>query len=686
MFQRNRIRHNPASPRYGGARRTRHLRFEPLEQRQLLAVDFGNAVFGYISDNRVLDSGVVVTRIDNLETTDNLDSKTIAMSDSFSFRGTNEWQLDVLANDVVAEGSDGARIVSVLPDSRLDVNISDDGQSLSVVRNEDLQTTYDYYLSYTIADDFGKGSTTWVSVEYTPLIFARHDSATTMRGESAIVDVLANDGAANGTPSISELDMTETRGTVELASGAIRYTPAEDFVGRDTFRYLIEDVDGNTAWGTATIHVGGRIELSPDDVFVNYSLDVTDDDDNAVDRVRIGDKFTVGLYVEHMSAYPQGVFAAFADILFDPNLVERDGKFAFRGPYKNLSGADRPGLIDELGGIAGISPHGGGRHLVAEIPFVAIADGTVDFELDPADDEVQNATLVYNLSTIVPRENISYENVVPNFDSVESGDAQNTTAIVDDSTWRTQAPLDGNQGNGHAIANDTSLGETGSVPANSNNNVYVDEVYLDVNGNRNSRLDLLVPFVAGETMQFEFDSADDEVYHTKITHSFSTSLLDENISYGYVVSNIGSVETAIAQDIVGSGAGRIVGFKFASQGIDHRPNTDLAKFGRAVLAQTIASDNDRIDVNHNRFFSPLAPLALSNALPSAAVATPQSALLQRADFGPDDSTRARRRPSALARRSTYDIRDEVFQKLAADDTDTPILPSLRTPGPSEART
>ena len=82
MFQRNRIRHNPASPRYGGARRTRHLRFEPLEQRQLLAVDFGNAVFGYISDNRVLDSGVVVTRIDNLETTDNLDSKTIAMSDS----------------------------------------------------------------------------------------------------------------------------------------------------------------------------------------------------------------------------------------------------------------------------------------------------------------------------------------------------------------------------------------------------------------------------------------------------------------------------------------------------------------------------------------------------------------------------------------------------------------------------
>ena len=169
-----------------------------------------------------------------------------------------------------------------------------------------------------------------------------------------------------------------------------------------------------------------------DDYSVNYSLEIAADA-NIVNRVQVGDEFSVRLYVEHVSANPKGVFAAFADVHFDPTLVEIKGRIAFHGPYQSVvSGMSRPGLVDEVGGLAGIYAIGGGRHLVAEIYFEAIADGTVEFQLSPADDDVQHPTLVYSMNTETPPRNISYQNAVLNVGSGVPADTQHSITVAKD--------------------------------------------------------------------------------------------------------------------------------------------------------------------------------------------------------------------------------------------------------------
>lgn len=85
-------------------------------------------------------------------------------------------------------------------------------------------------------------------------------------GNTAIVagNVLFNDtpGPATATDEASQtLSVTGASpsssqgGTVAFASGVIRYTPAAEFSGTDTFTYTISDGAGGTATGTVTVNV-----------------------------------------------------------------------------------------------------------------------------------------------------------------------------------------------------------------------------------------------------------------------------------------------------------------------------------------------------------------------------------------------------------------------------------------------
>jgi hypothetical protein len=74
--------------------------------------------------------------------------------------------------------------------------------------------------------------------------FADPDSSFTVVSQAVTVDVLANDGDADGIldPSSVTIVAPPANGTAEVnADGTITYTPDAEFVGEDTFQYTVAD-------------------------------------------------------------------------------------------------------------------------------------------------------------------------------------------------------------------------------------------------------------------------------------------------------------------------------------------------------------------------------------------------------------------------------------------------------------
>ena len=90
----------------------------------------------------------------------------------------------------------------------------------------------------------------------------------------ALLGVLANDTDADGDPLTATLDTDVTSGTLNLnADGSFDYTPDQDFTGVDSFTYVANDGDDDSAPATVTITI-----TPTDDAPVGV------DDDYAVDE------------------------------------------------------------------------------------------------------------------------------------------------------------------------------------------------------------------------------------------------------------------------------------------------------------------------------------------------------------------------------------------------------------------
>jgi hypothetical protein len=128
----------------------------------------------------------------------------------------------------------------------------------------------------------------------------------------------------------------------------------------------------------------------------------------------VGQTFFVDLLVEDLRELPLGVFSAYLDLNYDSALAETRGEIVASAEYPNgFSGdASAPGLIDEVGGFAGIEPPGGGTHVVVRIPMVATAVGQLTVATDPADDLPAHAIGVYGRNEEVPAAAIDYGQVV----------------------------------------------------------------------------------------------------------------------------------------------------------------------------------------------------------------------------------------------------------------------------------
>jgi hypothetical protein len=79
---------------------------------------------------------------------------------------------------------------------------------------------------------------------------AKNDHAHTKSGQAVTIDVLANDNANGGGTLELKSFGTPAHGTVTRDGDALVYTPADTFVGTDTFPYTV-----STPFGTATATV-----------------------------------------------------------------------------------------------------------------------------------------------------------------------------------------------------------------------------------------------------------------------------------------------------------------------------------------------------------------------------------------------------------------------------------------------
>ncbi len=193
-----------------------------------------------------------------------MDDQPVAVGD---FRGTSKNTdviIDVLFNDYGLE--DGGIVVSIN-----EVPIPSQG---TVVLNGDNITftpAADYLglatFIYEITDIDGDSDTAIVSInvrEVNSVPDAVNDAAETIENEAVDINVLANDtGLDDGFGSLAIYN-SPANGTVTINTNrTITYTPATNFTGNDSFKYIIEDVDGDYDTATVIITVSEKPDYLP---------------------------------------------------------------------------------------------------------------------------------------------------------------------------------------------------------------------------------------------------------------------------------------------------------------------------------------------------------------------------------------------------------------------------------------
>jgi hypothetical protein len=143
---------------------------------------------------------------------------------------------------------------------------------------------------------------------------------------------------------------------------------------------------------------------------VTIGVQTTSADGQVIHEVEVGSIFYLTMTAEDHRDTAQGVFAAYADAYYDPNLITVVGAPQFIDPYVNVKNSDlsATGLIDEWGAVAGGDPTGSGANLVSRVPLRATAAGQVLFGTGAVDDQNLRAIAVYGSNDAVPTSEINY--------------------------------------------------------------------------------------------------------------------------------------------------------------------------------------------------------------------------------------------------------------------------------------
>ena len=111
---------------------------------------------------------------------------------------------------------------------------------------------------YTVSDGAGGTDTGSVAINVTDVNnppVANNDTATTAEDLSTLIDVRANDTDVDGNALTISSVGSPSQGTAAIEAGQVRYTPAADYAGPDSFGYTVTDGAGGSASATVSVTV-----------------------------------------------------------------------------------------------------------------------------------------------------------------------------------------------------------------------------------------------------------------------------------------------------------------------------------------------------------------------------------------------------------------------------------------------
>ncbi|MFG0286803.1 MAG: Ig-like domain-containing protein [Rhodopirellula sp. JB044] len=228
--------------------------------------------------------------------------------------------------------------------------------------------------------------------------------------------------AEEGSGVTYALSTFPTGATIVANTGVINWTPSEANIGSNDFTVTLTDSAGNVRTESFSVTVAGE-------PLAGIKVEATDLNGNVITSLDVGDTFLLRFYGtdERERGSQGGIYAAYADIVFDGTLVRAVPGSSIE--YETTFGVTRSGtvgtgLIDDIGAVSSsTAPSNELESLIATIEMEALAAGTVNFVTDPADASNREVLLFFNNNNI-PADAVDYG-------SVSLAIGQSFTAIAD---------------------------------------------------------------------------------------------------------------------------------------------------------------------------------------------------------------------------------------------------------------
>ncbi|TWT56152.1 Ig-like domain-containing protein [Allorhodopirellula solitaria] len=372
------------------------------------SVDVGVGVFATTGAGDAADTQVVTFTFDDsaIAVPTSIDLR--ASSDSGSSNTDNITNLGSMTFDVTGV-TDGAtvQIIDTSDNTVIGVGTAS-GSTISITTNNIAaigQGTYTLAARQVVSGTAGEASAP-ITLIYDTSSPSFDTSAVTTTGNVNTPYQTNLVSSEEGSGVTYALTTRPSGATIVAGTGVINWTPTAAQVGANAFTVTLTDQAGNVETQSFSVNVA-------DEPVAGIQLEITDLDGNPVSSLDVGDQFLLKMYGtdERARGEQGGIYAAYADIVFDGTLVRvvPGTSIDHAVQFANTpSGTINTGLIDELGGVnTGTTPTNEEKSLIATLQMETLAAGSVNFVTNPADGSNREVLLFFNNEN-VPTEAVNY--------------------------------------------------------------------------------------------------------------------------------------------------------------------------------------------------------------------------------------------------------------------------------------